>query len=95
MVFQDTSHHSTPDISPAQSPAHATKNHSFTFESPPDSPQISGRPRSATVGALPDPGAVERLAAKHEEKKRAELKEQAMRRTSASPMKHMYVHLIS
>ena len=77
-------------MSPSQSPANPNKNmSSFTFESPPDSPRMSGRPRSATVGAIPDAGAVERLAARQEEKQKAEMKEQAMRRASASPMKNM------
>ncbi|KAL4230457.1 domain member [Mactra antiquata] len=80
----------TSDASPAPSPAFHTKDQAnFDFPSPPPSP--NSRPRSSTVGAVPDTGTLERMKARQEEREKAEKKELEKRRTSESPMKHMFI----
>jgi len=80
--------YTSPDGSPAPSPSPISKDKGFEFASPPDSPR-QGRPRSATIGAIPDTEALGNLVTKHEEKKKAEKLELEKRRASESPMKHM------
>ncbi|WAQ99425.1 TBCD1-like protein [Mya arenaria] len=60
------------------------------FSSPPPSP-TPGRPRSSTVGALPDTQAMEMMLERHKKNKQAEKKELEKRRLSESPMKHMFI----
>jgi hypothetical protein len=82
----------TPDMSPAPSPALINKDQpNFEFPSPPPSPTQGTRPRSATVGAVPDSSTVERVMARQEERQKKEKKEREKRRASESPMKHMQV----
>ncbi|XP_053398670.1 TBC1 domain family member 1-like [Mercenaria mercenaria] len=82
----------TPDMSPTPSPAQTSKDQSnFEFPSPPPSPTQGSRPRSATVGAVPDLNTVERVMARQEERQKAEKKEREIRRASESPMKHMFI----
>jgi len=59
----------------------------FEFSSPPPSP-THGRPRSSTVGAMPDTEMMDRVKARQEKEKQK--KEAERRRASESPMKHMY-----
>ncbi|XP_060603835.1 TBC1 domain family member 1-like isoform X2 [Ruditapes philippinarum] len=82
----------TPDMSPAPSPALINKDQpNFEFPSPPPSPTQGTRPRSATVGAVPDSSTVERVMARQEERQKKEKKEREKRRASESPMKHMFI----
>ncbi|XP_052795623.1 TBC1 domain family member 1-like isoform X2 [Mya arenaria] len=80
------------DFSPAPSPGHMSKDMvaNFEFSSPPPSP-TPGRPRSSTVGALPDTQAMEMMLERHKKNKQAEKKELEKRRLSESPMKHMFI----
>lgn len=88
-TFQDNT---SPDGSPAPSPGPVSKDKPFDFSSPPDSPRQC-RPRSATIGAIPDMQTLGSLVSKHEEKHREEKRELEKRRASESPMKHMYVKI--
>ncbi|XP_052276744.1 TBC1 domain family member 1-like isoform X8 [Dreissena polymorpha] len=83
--FSRSLDHTSPDASPAPSPGPLTKDKTkFDFSSPPPSPE-PGRPRAATVGAKPDPDVIERA-------KSRQLQElQDRRKSSDSPMKHMFI----
>ncbi|KAJ8297907.1 hypothetical protein KUTeg_024438 [Tegillarca granosa] len=92
LLSRDSSATSTPEASPLPSPAFPIKDTSFHFPSPPSSPQ-PGRPRSSTVGAIPDPKLASRYSdTGHLDKTphTVDFREHATRRSSTnSPMKQM------
>ncbi|XP_033744156.1 TBC1 domain family member 4-like [Pecten maximus] len=96
----DSSATSTPEASPMPSPAF-TKDVHFQFPTgpsvpiettPPSSPKL-GRPRSSTVGAMPDAALKSRYSNKgHLETPQEDFKQHASRRASTnSPMKQMFL----